>query len=183
MCHHSASSFSKICFTVSSDCGSGILGQFLQFQQQRVMLGRRDRSSPWSSSNRCVPPSEINGNRWLSSLAVVVVQVRGADAVLHDLERRRPRLRSCWRGRHRSRSPASDASVSRKYIRRSALESSLGMFSSSTSTPRWRANRLISSSAVKAASTLRSSNSSPPKRPGAGSDSGTESSRRSRARA
>ena len=41
------------------------------------------------------------------------------------------------------------------------MESSLGIFSSRISTPRWRANRLSSSSAEKAASNLRRSNSSP----------------------
>ena len=55
------------------------------------------------------------------------------------------------------RNSTPDASVPETASGARRSTSALGMFSSSTSTPRCRANRLISSSAVKAASTLRSS--------------------------
>ena len=76
--------------------------------------------------------------------------------------RRLPRLRPCWRGRYRIRSSARCGSVPESCGGARRWTSSLGMFSSRISTPSWRAKRLSSSSAEKAASNLRISNSSPP---------------------
>ena len=109
-----------------------------------------------------VPPSPTSGNRWVSLLAVVVVDVGGADPLLHQVERRAPRLRPCWRGRYRRRSSGRGASAPRTAA--GARRSKARWEYSPAGSPRRaaRAKRLSSSSAEKAASTLRMSNSSPP---------------------
>ena len=84
-----------------------------------------------------VPPSLRQREQVESSLAVVVVHVGGADALLHQLEVRAPRPRRmlAWPvSKHVVE--AARGSAPRTCSRRSALERSLGIFSSRISTPR-----------------------------------------------
>ena len=63
----------------------------------------RLRSSSMVFFQSMVPPSPEQRKQVAIVLAVVVVHVRGADAVLHQVRTPPPRLRPCWRGRCRTR--------------------------------------------------------------------------------
>src|ERR1019366_5914991 len=153
---HWFSSRSKISFTLSSGTVPGCSFS----SSSSGYCASRLRSNRMAFFQSMVPPSLRKGKRWLSSFPPLSCTC--VERMLSFI-----RLKAFSMPSFICACPRSKAWFNPMWVSswncssRAALASSLGMFSSRISTPRCRAKMFRSSSAAKAASNLRRSNSSP----------------------